>query len=318
MIEITPWHWAGFIVCILFFIALDLGVFSRLPKALTFAQALTWSALWIFLALLFAVGMSHWRGRAEATQFLTGYLIELSLSLDNILVIALIFSTFKVPEPLQHPVLVWGIIGALFMRGMMIGLGAELIHRFAWILYVLGAFLVFTGIKMAFSRHAPMDPDHHPLVRLVRNFFPISKDFDGFKFVTLLNDRQVLTPLALVLLLVESSDLVFAVDSVPAVFAVTRNAFIVFTSNVFAILGLRSLYFLLAGAMAYFRYLKLGLSIVLVFVGLKMLMEPHGHETLWFQYSIANGMSLLVITTILCLAIMISVITARRESRGRV
>jgi len=318
MIEITPWHWAGFIICILFFIALDLGAFSRLPKALSFCQALAWSALWLLLALLFAAGMYHWRGPASATQFVTGYLIELSLSLDNILVIALIFSAFKVPEAQQHPVLVWGILGALTMRGVMIGVGAELIHQFAWILYLFGAFLVFTGIKMAFTDHAAVDPDHHPLVRLVRKFFPVSKEFDGSKFVTILNGRRTLTPLALVLVLVESSDLIFAVDSVPAVFSVTRDAFIVFTSNVFAILGLRSLYFLLAGAMAYFRYLKFGLSLVLVFVGLKMLLEPHGREPLPFQCSISNGMSLSIIALILGLAMTASVAAARRESRGRV
>jgi tellurite resistance protein TerC len=317
MIEITPWHWAGFIICILFFIALDLGTFSRGPKVLSFTQALLWSGLWVGLALLFAVGMNHWRGPAAATQFVTGYLIELSLSLDNILVIALIFSAFKVPEPLQHPVLVWGILGALTMRGVMIGVGAELIHQFAWILYVFGAFLVFTGIKMAFTRQAAVDPDNHPLVRLVRKFFPVAPDFVGTRFLTVINGRRALTPLAVVLLLVESSDLIFAVDSVPAVFSVTRDAFIVFTSNVFAILGLRSLYFLLAGAMAYFRYLKFGLSVVLVFVGLKMLVEPHHGEPLWFQIGISNGQSLAIIGAILGLAMTFSVAAARRENRRR-
>ena len=316
MIEITPWHWAGFIICILFFIALDLGAFSRRSKVLSFTQALMWSGLWVGLAMLFAAGMNHWRGPAPATQFITGYLIELSLSLDNILVIALIFSAFKVPAAQQHPVLVWGILGALAMRGVMIGVGAELIHQFAWILYVFGAFLVFTGVKMAFTDHAAVDPDHHPLVRLMRKFFPVSKDFDGSKFVTILNGRRALTPLALVLVLVESSDLIFAVDSVPAVFSVTRDAFIVFTSNVFAILGLRSLYFLLAGAMGYFRYLKFGLSVVLVFVGLKMLLEPHHGEPLWFQVNISNGLSLSIIAAILGLAMAVSVAAARRE-RGR-
>ena len=317
MIEITPWHWAGFIICILFFIALDLGAFSRGPKVLSFTQALLWSGLWVGLALLFAVGMNHWRGPAAATQFVTGYLIELSLSLDNILVIALIFSAFKVPEPLQHPVLVWGILGALTMRGVMIGVGAELIHQFAWILYVFGAFLVFTGIKMAFTHQAAVDPDNHPLVRLVRKFFPVAPDFVGTRFLTVINGRRALTPLAVVLLLVESSDLIFAVDSVPAVFSVTRDAFIVFTSNVFAILGLRSLYFLLAGAMAYFRYLKFGLSVVLVFVGLKMLLEPHHGEPLWFQIGISNGQSLAIIGAILGLAMTFSVAAARRENRRR-
>lgn len=317
MTEITPWHWAGFVICILFFIALDLGAFSRRSKALSFTQALAWSSLWVALALLFALGMSHWRGPAAATQFVTGYLIELSLSLDNILVIALIFSAFKVPEAQQHPLLVWGILGALVMRGIMIGLGAALIHQFAWVLYVFGAFLVFTGIKMAFSQHTPVDPDKHPVVRLARKFFPVAPDFEGTRFLTTYHGRRALTPLALVLLLVESSDVIFAVDSVPAVFSVTRDAFIVFTSNVFAILGLRSLYFLLAGAMAYFRYLKFGLSVVLVFVGLKMLIEPHGSEAHWFQYDIPNGMSLLIIGLILGLAMVVSVAAARRETVRR-
>ena len=317
MIEITPWHWAGFIICILFFIALDLGAFSRQPaKALGFTQAMLWTSLWVTLALLFAVGMNHWRGRAEATQFVTGYLIELSLSLDNILVIALIFSAFKVPVALQHPVLVWGILGALTMRGIMIGVGAALIHQFSWILYIFGAFLIFTGIKMACSRHAPVEPEKNWLVRLVRQVFPVSPNYDGARFLTVFNQRRALTPLALVLLLVEGSDLVFALDSVPAVFAVTRNAFIVFTSNVFAILGLRSLFFLLAGAMAYFRYLKFGLSLVLVFVGAKMVIEPHGGEPQWYQFEISNGHSLLTIATILALAMAVSVAAARRERSG--
>jgi len=316
MIEITPWHWAGFIICILFFIALDLGAFHRRPQAQTFRQALAWSGMWVFLALLFAAAVNHWRGRAEATQFVTGYLIELSLSLDNILVIALIFSAFKVPAELEHPVLVWGILGALVMRGVMIGVGVALIHQFSWVLYLFGAFLVFTGIKMAITRHTTVDPDQHPLIRLVRHFFPVSKDFDGAKFVSLINGRRALTPLALVLVLVESSDLLFAVDSVPAVFSVTRDAFIVFTSNVFAILGLRSLYFLLAGAMACFRYLKFGLSVVLVFVGLKMLLESHGREPRWFQFDVSNGASLSIIAAILGVAVTVSVVAARRE-RGR-
>jgi len=317
MNEISPWHWAGFILCILFFIALDLGALSRRPGVPGFWSSLAWSGLWVGLALIFAMGLSHWRGRAEATQFVTGYLIELSLSLDNILVIALIFSAFKVPATLQHPVLLWGILGALTMRGVMIGLGAALIHQFSWVLYLFGAFLIFTGIKMARSRLAVVDPDQHPLVRLVRQFFPVSKEFVGTRFAARINQRRVLTPLALVLVLVESSDLVFAVDSVPAVFSVTRNAFIVFTSNVFAILGLRSLYFLLAGAMAYFRHLKAGLAVVLVFVGIKMLLEPHGPKSFWFQYSMGNGISLLIIAVILGAAMLASVAAARSNCGRR-
>ncbi len=313
MIEITPWHWAGFVVCVLFFIALDLGAFRRQPGPRSFVQALAWSSAWLLLAFLFALALNHWRGRGEATQFVTGYLIELSLSMDNILVIALIFAAFKVPLALQSPALIWGIFGALTMRGIMIGVGAELIEHFSWVLYIFGIFLVFTGVKMAFSRAAEVKPEKHFLVRWVRKFYPVSDHFEGTRFLTRVNQRRALTPLALVVLLVESSDLIFALDSVPAVFSVTRDAFIVFTSNVFAILGLRSLYFVLAGALDYFRYLKFGLSLVLIFVGAKMLLEPHGREAQWFQCSISNGTSLLVIATILGLAMTSSVITARRE-----
>jgi tellurite resistance protein TerC len=342
MTEITPWHWVGFIVCILFFIALDLGMWDRLPARLRWnrlpacvpvapsaaaavlkqagslfhlKRALAWSGFWVILALLFALGLGYWHGRAEAVQFTTGYLIELSLSLDNILVIALIFSGFQMLPALQHHALVWGILGALVMRGTMIGVGAALIHRFAWILYILGFFLVFTGIRMIFARRGALDLEKEPLVRLVRRCFPIAADFDGLRFFTTVNGRRALTPLALVVLLVESSDLLFAFDSVPAVFSVTRNAFIVFTSNVFAILGLRSLYFLLAGALEYFRYLKFGLAVVLVFVGAKMLLEPHGHGAWWFQCEISNGVSLLTIFSILVVTMILSVVATRREGR---
>jgi len=315
MTEITPWHWAGFIVCILFFIALDLGAFSRGARAVGFKQSLGWSALWLALAMLFALGLLGWRGRSEATQFATGYLIELSLSLDNILVIALIFSAFRVPSVWQHRVLFFGILGALVMRGIMIGVGAELIHRFSGVLYVFGVFLVFTGVKMIFSRREILQPEKSLILRLLRQCYPVAPDFDRSKFFTVINQRRALTPLALVLVLVESSDLFFALDSVPAVFSVTREAFIVFASNVFAILGLRSLYFLLAGALDYFRYLKFGLSLVLVFVGAKMLLEPHGHAAQWWQLAIPNGVALLAIAAIVAMAMGLSVAAARREKR---
>jgi len=315
MTEITPWHWVGFIVCIVFFIALDLGAFSRRPRSVGVKQSLGWSALWVALALVFALALLGWRGRSEATQFVTGYLIELSLSLDNILVIALIFSAFRIPAAWQHRVLFYGIIGALVMRGIMIGVGAELIHRFNGVLYIFGVFLVFTGIKMIFSRREIIQPEKSLILRLLRKCYPVAPDFNGDKFFTVVNQRRALTPLALVLVLVESSDLFFALDSVPAVFSVTREAFIVFTSNVFAILGLRSLYFLLAGALGYFRYLKFGLAVVLVFVGAKMLLEPHGHSPQWWQMEISNGAALLTIATIVSLAMLSSVAAARREKR---
>ena len=313
MTEITPWHWTGFIVCILVFIALDLGAFHRRPRVVKMAEAAGWSAVWFALATLFAGLMWHWRGREEAAQFFTGYIIELSLSLDNLLVIALIFASFKVAAELQHRVLVWGILGALAMRGAMIAAGAALIHRFEWVLYLFGAFLVFAGMKMLFEKPNNLDPEKNPVLRLARKCFPVAPGFDGQKFLTRINGRPALTLLALVLLLVETTDLIFAVDSVPAVFSVTRKAFIVFTSNVFAILGLRSLYFLLVGALGCFRYLKIGLAVVLVFIGVKMLLDPHAGPAKPFQMEISTGTSLLVVAAILVLAIVLSLTAARRE-----
>jgi len=313
LVEITPWHWAGFILAVVFFIALDLGLFHRASQAIKFKEAIAWSAIWFALAMAFAGLMLYWRGHEEATQFVTGYLIELSLSLDNLLVIAVIFSTFRVPAEFQYRVLVWGILGALVMRGTMIVTGAELIQHFEWVLYLFGAFLVFTGVKMLFSGQEQVEPEKNPVVRLARRLFPIAPALDGNKFLTRLNGKNALTPLALVLLIIETTDLLFAVDSVPAVFSVTRNAFIVFTSNVFAILGLRSLYFLLAGALGLFRYLKIGLSIVLVFIGTKMLLDPHETAVKWYQIEISTGISLLVVAAIISISIALSVTAARRE-----
>jgi TerC family integral membrane protein len=314
-VAITPWHWAAFILCVLIFLALDLGLFHRRAHVVKFKEALAWTAVWFALAMLFAGAMAYWRGREEAIQFTAGYVIEFSLSLDNILVIALIFAWFRVPRELQHRLLFLGILGALVMRGLMIAAGVALIHEFAWVLYLFGAFLLFAGIKMLFSRKALVEPEKNLALRLARKLFPVTPDFIGGKFFTRLDGRFALTPLALVLLLVETTDLIFAVDSVPAVFSVTRKAFIVFTSNVFAILGLRSLYFLLAGALGYFRYLKIGLSAVLVFIGAKMLVEPHGPSPDWFQMKISTGVSLLVVAAILLVAIVWSVIPARRQGK---
>jgi len=313
--EIMPWHWAGFIVCVLIFLALDLGVFHRGSRIVKFKEALAWSALWFTLAMIFAAAMFYWRGRKESVQFTTGYLIELSLSLDNILVIALIFAWFRVPAELQHRVLFWGILGALAMRGAMIAAGAALINRFDGVLYVFGVFLVFTGVKMIFSRNEALHPEKNIALHLAKKLFPVADGFEGGKFFTRLDGKFALTPLALVLLLVETTDLVFAVNSVPAVFSITRKAFIVFTSNVFAILGLRSMYFLLAGAIGYFRYLKIGLSVVLVFVGAKMLLDPHDRMPQWFQIEISTAISLLVVAAILVISIALSVAVARREKK---
>jgi tellurite resistance protein TerC len=312
-IEITPWHWIGFIACVLIFLALDLGVFHRRPGAVKFREAAAWSAVWVALALVFAASMVFWRGRGDAEAFTTGYVIEVSLSLDNILVIALIFAWFRVPAEFQHRLLFWGILGALVMRGAMIAVGVALIHQFDWVLYIFGAFVVFAGVKMFFSKQEMVQPEKNLVLRLVRKFFPVAPDFEGQKFLTRFNGRLALTPLALVLLLVETTDLIFAVDSVPAVFSVTRKAFIVFTSNVFAIIGLRSMYFLLVGALGYFRYLKIGLSVVLAFIGAKMLLDPHGHPPEWFQIEIPTSVSLLVVAAILAVSIVLSITAARRE-----
>ena len=317
MTGITPWHWVGFILFVIACIAVDMGAFRRHPRTVTFREALVWSAVWFSLAMLFAGLVANWRGREEATEFVAGYLIELSLSLDNILVIALIFAAFHIPTEFQRRVLVWGILGALLLRGVMIGIGAALVQNFSWVLYVFGVFLVGTGAKMFFAKTEAVEPDSNPVIRLARKIFPVSPRLEGQKFLTRLNGRLALTPLALVLVLVESTDLIFAVDSVPAVFAVTQKAFIVFTSNVFAILGLRSLYFLLAGAIELFRYLKAGLSAVLIFVGAKMLLDPHDHAPQWFQVKIPTATSLLVVVAILAIAIALSVAAARREKTSQ-
>jgi len=313
MIAITPWHWAGFILFVVVCIAVDMGAFNQRARTVSFRAALAWSAVWFALAMGFAGLLVGFRGHEEATEFVTGYLIELSLSLDNILVIALIFTAFKVPAEFQKRVLVWGILGALVMRGAMIGVGAALVQNFNWVLYVFGVFLVAAGVKMFFAKKTAVEPEKNPVVRFARKIFPISPTMEGQKFTTRLNGRFALTPLALVLLLVETTDLIFAVDSVPAVFAVTQKAFIVFTSNVFAILGLRSLYFLLAGALGMFRFLTAGLALVLIFIGGKMLLDPHDHPPQWFQIKIPTVTSLLVVAAILAIAIALSVTAARRE-----
>lgn len=314
LIQITPWHWAGFILCILFFLALDLGVFHRHSHVVRFKEALTWSAVWVTLSMLFAASLIPMRGKDEAVEFVTGYIIELSLSMDNVFVMALIFTYFRVPAQYQHRVLFWGILGALVMRGVMILGGAALIERFQWMLYVFGIFLVFTGIKMFFSGGEGVEPEKNPVIRLARKILPVSNELHGNKFLIRTNGRTFLTTLALVLIVVETTDLVFALDSIPAIFAVTTKPFIVFTSNVFAILGLRSLYFLLAGAMDYFRFLKTGLAVVLVFVGVKMLVAPHegGIEPPeWFQFEISTVASLIVVGSIIASSIILSVVFKR-------
>jgi tellurite resistance protein TerC len=305
-IQITPWHWVGFLAVIVLFLALDLGVFHKEARVVRFKEAMGWTALWFSIAMAFAGALVPARGKDEALEFLTGYLIELSLSMDNVFVIALIFAYFRVPSEYQHRVLFWGILGALVMRGVMIGAGAALVERFHWTLYLFGAFLLYSGVKMMFVDDEGVHPEKNPFIKLAHRFFPVSRDFDGQKFTTLTKTGQrALTPLALVLVMVETTDLVFALDSIPAIFGITTKKFIVFTSNVFAILGLRSLYFVLAGAIEYFRYLKYGLSIVLAFIGVKMLIEH------WYKFS--TTASLGIVAGIILASIIFSIIAAKRE-----
>lgn len=313
--EIPPAYWAGFISLVLVFLALDLGVFHRESREVSFKEALGWTTLWVTLAVIFGTWVAPrtvpgWEAGTDTVEFITGYIVELSLSMDNVFVIALIFGYFRVPLRYQHRVLFWGIMGALVMRGLMIWLGTELIRRFDWMLYVFGGFLLLTGIKMLVSNNEGVDPERNPFIRLARRMFPVSGDFHGQAFTTRLNGRLALTPLALVLLMVETTDLVFAVDSIPAIFAVTQDPFIVFTSNVFAILGLRSLYFVLAGAIGYFRFLKYGLSIVLIFIGAKMLV-------LWFGVHIPVKISLLVVAVVILGSILASLIGVRKPSPAK-
>jgi tellurite resistance protein TerC len=272
MVPATPLMYIIFTVFILALLLVDLGLFQRKPRDIKIKEALGWSALWISLALFFNIGLHVWHGRDASLQFLTGYLIELSLSVDNLFVFLLIFMYFKVPTQYQHKVLFWGIIGAQVMRGLLIGLGVALITKFHWILYLFGIFLVFTGVKMAFQDEAAeIKPERNILVQMFRRFVPVTAGYHGSRFFLKLDGRRYATLLFVVVLVVETTDLLFAFDSIPAIFAITTDPFIVYTSNIFAILGLRSLYFALAGLMNLFHYLRLGLAIVLTFVGLKML-----------------------------------------------
>lgn len=275
--ETNIWIYAAFTAFVLVTLALDLGVFHRKAHAISPKEAGTWIAVWMTLALVFAGVIYHWKGPNQALLFITGYLIEQSLSADNIFVIVMIFGYFNVPDKYQHRVLFWGILGALIMRGAFIGMGAYLIQKLTWIMYIFGAFLVFTGIKMAIRRDEEFDAEKNIVMRTARRFLRVTNIYDGQKFFTRENGLSVATPLFLVLLLVEFTDLVFAVDSIPAIFAVTTDPFLVYTSNVFAILGLRSMYFLLAGVVHKFVYLKYGLSAILTFVGIKMLIVDFYH-----------------------------------------
>jgi tellurite resistance protein TerC len=267
------YFWILFNLFALGMLVLDLKVFHRAGHVVRFREALGWSAMYVVLALLFAGGLYFWQGPQSSLEFLTGYVLELSLSVDNLFVFLVIFRYFSVPEPQQHRVLFWGIIGALVMRGIFIVAGVGLIHRFHWILYAFGALLVYSGIQLALSGGHSVNPAKNPVVRLVRRVLPVTQNYHNGKFFVRENSVRSATPLLIVLLVIETSDVLFAVDSIPAILAITLNAFIVYTSNVFAILGLRSLYFAISGLMKIFRFLHYGLALVLVLVGTKMLLS---------------------------------------------
>jgi len=297
--------WGLFAIVIPLILAFDLGVLHRKAHTVSLREATLWSAAWVTLALLFAAGVFYFRGAARGLEFLTGYIIELSLSVDNVFLFAVIFTHFQVPPKYQHRVLSWGVMGAILMRALMIVSGAALIHRFEWIIHVFGAFVILTGVKMFLQRDKEPDVENSGLLRWLRRHIPLTNEYDGQNFFTRSDGRVLATPLFFVLVLVEITDLLFALDSIPAIFAVTKNPFIVFTSNIFAILGLRSLYFLLAGVMQLFHYLAVGLSAILIFVGLKMV----------GLVDIPIGYSLLVIAAILAASIGASLLKARRERR---
>ena len=293
------WAWAAFFTFITAMLALDLGVFQRESHVVTMKEALGWCVVWVVLAFGFGALLWQWRGPEPAQQFLAGYLIELCLSVDNVFVFILVFAYFKVEPRYQHRVLFWGIIGAVVMRAIFIVVGVSVIARFHWILYIFGAFLVYTGVKMALpSKEAEVDPEHNFAVNLFRKFYPVAPHNDRGHFFTIHQGRRMATPLFIVLIVIETTDLVFALDSLPAVLAITKDSFVALTSNIFAILGLRSLYFALSGIMGLFRYLKIGLALILVFIGVKMLGEH------WFKVS--TGVSLGVIGGVLTTSILMS------------
>jgi tellurite resistance protein TerC len=312
--DVPLWVWIAFNVAVLGILALDLGVFNRHAHVVTVREALTWTGVWVSLSLLFNIGLWVWQGPTKGLEFLTGYLIEYSLSVDNIFIFVLLFTYFKVPAQYQHRVLFWGIIGALLMRGAMIGIGAALISRFQWILLLFGLFLIFTGIRLGLrgGEHEEVHPEGNILVRIFSRFIPITKEMRGEKFFVRENGRLFATPLFVVLLIVESTDLLFAVDSIPAIFGITTDPFIVYTSNVCAILGLRSLYFLLAGVMDKFYYLQIGLAVILTFVGVKMVIPEIAHYVFDTEFKIPTSVSLGVIVLTLTVAIIASLLRSRR------
>lgn len=301
--------WGGFNLFVLIMLALDLGVFHRKSHVISFKEATGWSAFWIGLALLFNAGLHFWKGGEAGTAFLTGYVIEKSLSVDNIFVILTIFAYFRIPQAYQHKVLFWGILGALIMRAVFIFAGVALIEKFHWIIYVFGAFLILTAIKMLRSHGQEIDPEKNPIVRFCRRLIPVSPNLVGDKFFVREQGKWIATPLFIALLVVEISDLIFAVDSIPAILAISSDPFIVYTSNVFAILGLRSLYFMLAGAVQTFVYLHYGLAAILAFVGGKMLLTD--------IYKVPVGWALGIVLSLLVTSIAASLL-AKANTRGSI
>jgi tellurite resistance protein TerC len=297
--------WVIFNIFVLGMLALDLGVFHKKAHVIKIKEALVWSALWITLALLFNLGIYFWRGPETALEFLTGYLIEKSLSVDNIFVFLLIFSYFDTPPLYQHKVLFWGILGALIMRAFFIAAGITLIEKFHWIIYIFGFFLILTGVKMALQKDKKIHPERNLILKLFRRWVPVTEDYAGERFFIKRAKRYLATPLFIVLLVIETTDVIFAVDSIPAILAVTLDPFIVYTSNVFAILGLRALYFAVAGMIGLFHHLHYGLSAVLVFVGIKMLLAD--------LYKIPVGIALIAVAGILMISIMASIF----DKKGR-
>ncbi len=303
--EVSIFFWIGFHVFIFLVLALDLGILNRKEHKIPLKEALYWSLTWISLAMLFGLFVFFEFGKARALEYLTGYLIEYSLSVDNIFVFILIFSYFTVKKEYQHKILFWGILGAIIMRGIFIFAGVALINRFHLMIIIFGGFLVFIGIRMLFKKGVQVDPAKNPVVKFFSKFLPVSDQLHGSKFFIKQNHRVHATPLFLVLLVIESSDLIFAIDSIPAILAISHKTFIVYTSNIFAIIGLRSLYFAVAGIMGYFKYLKAGLAVVLTFVGIKMLAS-------FFHFEIPILLSLGIIITILAISIIVSLIPTKK------
>lgn len=300
----TPLLWLIFNLFVLATIALDLGVFHRRPHKMSTREALTWTLVWVGLSIAFGLGVMYFGDEQRGLEFFTGYVIEKALSVDNLFLFLVIFRAFSVDEKIQHRILEWGIVGALVMRGVMIAAGAGLIERFSWILYVFGAFLVFAGLHMLFAKKTEMHPEENRISRFARKHLRVTKEYQGSKFFVRDAGKLFATPLFVVLLIVEITDITLAVDSIPAIFGITRDPFIVYTSNVFAILGLRAMYFLLAGVLGRLRYLTAGLSLVLTFIGVKMIAEP------WVHISVE--LSLGVVAGILLVALAASLLTGAK------